>query len=68
MTTCLHRVDLQVQVLVFDETVNTLSEDALQVALARATPGVSCHHSGDGGIRSQQGTELGGGFELSRQN
>ena len=64
--THLYRIYLQVQVLVFDKTIDTLGKDALQVTLARAAPCVCCHHSGNGGIGAQQGTELGSRLELSR--
>lgn len=68
MTTCLYGINLQVQVLVFDKTIDTLGEDALQITLTRATPCVSGHHAGDWGIGSQQGTEFGSRLELGGQN
>ena len=66
MTTRLDRIDLQVQVLMFNKTIDTLGKDALQIALAGAAPCICCHHAGDGGIGAQQGAELGSGFKLSR--
>jgi len=41
------RINLQIQVLVFNKTVDSIGKNTLQVALAWSAPGISCHHSGD---------------------
>jgi hypothetical protein len=66
--TNLERVDLEVEVLVLDQAVDALRQDALDVALSRASASVGGHHSRDGRVGTQQGSELGGSLKLGRED
>ena len=60
----LHRVYLQIEVLVLDEAVDPLRQNALQVALTGTTTSIGRHHPRYGSVRTKQGTELGSSFKL----
>lgn len=64
----LDRVDLEIEIFVFCETVDAFSKYALEIALSGATPCVRCHHPGDGGIGTEEGSKFGGSFELGGEN
>lgn len=57
-------VDFQVQISQFDQGVDALCEDDLEVALTRASPSVRGHHPRYGGIGSQEGRVILGMLEL----
>ena len=64
MSTNLERIDLQIEVLVLDQAVDSLSEDALEVTLTGPAASVSGHHPRYGCVGSEEGSELGGSLEL----
>ena len=66
--TNLHGIDLQVQLLMLDQTVDALGKDHLQITLAGSTTCVGCHHTGDWSIGAQQGPKLRCGIKLCRQH
>ena len=43
-------INLQIQLLVFDQAVYPLGKDTLKIALARSATCVGRHHAGDWGI------------------
>lgn len=49
------------------ETVNSLSEHALEIALTWASAGICCHHTRYRGIGAEKGTKFGGRFKLGGQ-
>jgi len=51
-----------------DETIDTVCEHALDVALTRPTSCVGRHHSGHWGVGSQKRTELRCGFKLGGED
>ena len=63
----LNWVNLQVQIFVFNQTVDSFSKDALQVTLTRATAGVSRHHARNWSIGTKKGPKFGGSLELRRE-
>jgi hypothetical protein len=67
-TAHLEGVDLEVQVLVFDQAIDPFREHALEVALAGTSARIGRHHSRDGRVGAQQRTEFRRRLELSRQN
>ena len=64
----LDRIDLQVQVFVLYETVDTLGQDALQITLTWTAPCVGCHHPRHRGIGAKEGSEFRGSLKLGREN
>jgi hypothetical protein len=66
--THLERIDLQIQILVLNKTVYPIREHALEVRLTRPAAGIGRHHPGDGGVGTEEGTELAGGFELGGED
>jgi hypothetical protein len=53
---------------VLDEGVDAFGEDGLEVRLTGTATGVGRHHAGDGSVGAEEGTEFGGGFELSGED
>jgi len=51
--TDLDRIDLEVQLLVFDQAVYSFGEHTLEITLSRSATRVGCHHAGDWGIGAQ---------------
>lgn len=60
------RVNFQVQLLVFNKTVDSLGQHRLEVALTGSTACIRGHHTGDRCVRAEQRTKLGSGLELGR--
>lgn len=61
-------INFKVQILVFDETIDSLCQNALQVTLARSAAGICGHHSRNRCICPKERSELCGGFKLSGKN
>ena len=64
----LQGVDLQVDVVQFDQGVDLVGQDLFQVALTGAPTGVGGHHARHGGVLAQQGREVRGVVELIGQH
>ena len=57
-------VNFQVEILVFNQTVDPFGKNALQVTLTGATTGVSRHHARNRSISTKKGPKFGGSLEL----
>jgi hypothetical protein len=64
MVTYLEWVDFQVQVLVLDQAIDALGQNALEITLARTSASVCSHHARYRGIGSEKRAKLGRSFEL----
>lgn len=51
-----------------DKAVDPLGQHALEVALTGSSPRVGRHHTRDRRVGAKEGSELGGGLELGREN
>ena len=52
----------------FDETVDSFGEDALEITLTRSTSSVGSHHARDGSIGAKERSEFGRRFELGGED
>lgn len=50
----LQRIDLQIQIFVLDETIDSISKYTLQVALTGTTSRICSHHSRYGSVRPKE--------------
>jgi hypothetical protein len=64
----LEGIDFKIEISVFDETIDTVGQDTLEIALPGPSPGICGHHSRYRSVGAKKGTELRRGLELSRQD
>ena len=57
-------VDFEVKVFEFDQRVDALGKDGLEVTLPRSSSCICSHHSRDGGVGAKKRRVLGGVVEL----
>ena len=57
-------INFKIEILVLNQTIDTLRKNTLKIALAWATTGICCHHTRDRGIGTKERSKFGGGLEL----
>lgn len=64
VTTNLERIDFKVEILVLDETVDSVGKYAFEITLAWASAGICGHHTRYRGVCAQERAEFSRCFEL----